>query len=124
MGLSRQARLLENVCSFAANLRSHSRSHSLRPASTENETINIQVTLSSEEFTDAERQQSQFYKEFCTIFCSGVLNSAQRQALYKTFRDHIKNNPSGGASITAISRSDVIKGVCIYSSSDKDRFPS
>ncbi|MCI6319615.1 MAG: hypothetical protein MR784_08280 [Rikenellaceae bacterium] len=32
--------------------------------------------------------------------------------------------PSGGASITAISRSDVIKGVYIYSSSDKDRFPS
>lgn len=95
IGLSHQARLLENVCSFAANLRSHSRSHSLRPASTENETINIQVTLSPEELTDAELQQSQVYKEFCTIFRPGVLNSAQRQALYKTFRDHIKNNPKG-----------------------------
>ena len=62
IGLSHQARLLENVCSFAANLRSHSRSHSHRPASTENETINIQVTLSPEELTDAELQQSQVYK--------------------------------------------------------------
>ena len=59
IGLSHQARLLENVCSFAANLRSHSRSHSLRPASTENETINIQVTLSPEELTDAELQPRQ-----------------------------------------------------------------
>lgn len=100
IGLIRQAHLLENVCNFAENLRSHSRSHSLRPASIHNVPVNIQVTLSEDELKAAELQAAQAFKDFCTIFRPGVLNSAQKRALYDTLSKHIKDNPNGHPHLT------------------------
>lgn len=100
MGLSGHVRLLDNVCSFADSLRSHSRSHSVRPASIVNVPVKINVTLAAEDLTDKELQESQAFKEFNKIFRPGGLNSAQRKALYNNFRDLIESNTGDNPHLT------------------------
>lgn len=91
LGLARQARLLENIYNFADELRSNGRTNSIRPKSSEQAPIQINVTLAPDELTDEQLEAAKLFKEFNNIFRSGVLYPAQRRAIFDAFRNILKD---------------------------------
>lgn len=87
LGLARQTRLLDNIYNFAQELRSNGRTSSIRPKSSEQAPIQINVTLASEEMTEDQLEAANLFKEFNGIFRPGVLYPAQRRSIYNAFRN-------------------------------------
>lgn len=87
LGLARQARLLDNIYNFADELRSNGRTNSIRPKSSEQAPIQINVTLAPDEMTEDQLEAANLFKVFNDIFRPGVLYPAQRRALFDSFRN-------------------------------------
>lgn len=86
IGLSKQARLLENSVTFARKMRSYGRCQSFKNSNKDKAPILISFTLSPEELTEEQQHDAQLYKDFTSIFRPGVFSSSQRRALYDAYR--------------------------------------
>lgn len=94
LGAARLARLISNVYNFADELRSNGRKYSIRPKDANQAPIHIDITLTAEEMTDEEQLEARKFQNFNGIFRPGVLNTAQRKALYNAFRNCLAENQS------------------------------
>lgn len=122
LGLTAQARLLDNAYEFGIKLRSSNREHQFCPIDHTQPPVQIHFTVPAEELSDKEKFDAQLYSDFCGIFKPGGLNSAQRYALYESFRSLLLNDKNGRQHLVITTALILLKTKGIYGKPLKGTF--
>lgn len=86
LGLTAQARLLDNAYEFGIKLRSSNREHQFCPIDHTQPPVQIHFTIPSEELTDKEKNDAQLFTQFCSVFAKNKISLPQIKALYSELK--------------------------------------
>lgn len=95
LGFNNQSRLLFNVYEFASKLKTANRSNTFCTLSDRSQPVHINFIVPKDELDETEARNAQCYKEFCTIFKTGVLLTAQKRAIYESFNSILEDTSKG-----------------------------
>lgn len=95
LGFNNQSRLLSNVYEFASKLKTANRSNTFCTSSTNSQPIHINFIVPKDELDETETRNAQCYKEFCAIFKTGVLLTAQKRAIFESFNSIFEDSSKG-----------------------------
>ncbi len=86
IGLHTQARLLENVCSFARAIRQSGNKSPFAHSSAEQAPVNYIISLAPEELSDKEKHDDLLFDQFSSVFAKNSYSHQQRFALYNALQ--------------------------------------
>jgi len=82
LGLTTQARFIDNAYEFGIMLRSSNREHQFCPIDHTLPPVQINFTVPEEELSDKEKFDAQLFTQFCSVFAKNGLSLPQKKALY------------------------------------------
>lgn len=114
LGLKQQATLLANAAEFAIKLRTANRSILFSSIGHNQPKITINFTVPPEELSEKEMEEAQNIKDFCSIFKTGKLAPAQKNALYATFKNLLADSEKGKPHLIITTALILMKNLPVY----------
>lgn len=89
LGLTKQARMLENVCSFALTIRQGYNAAPFGGSAKDLSPVTYSPILAPEELSEEDQTKAQRFKQFCDVFHKDVFTLQQKQALYNALKAQV-----------------------------------